>query len=213
MAFVPVPGGAEAVLHFQLDGQEVQNTLWFVSELGVVSSTDCFNLADALATWCASSLMLQLPQAVSANYVSVRAQDVEGGPGADIGMGGTLGGIVDDPLPNEVTVAISFRTAGTGRGSRGRNYIPALPRSNVTGNIVDSALLASIRTVYEGLNTAIEATNFLHIIAHRFSGYTIVDGKKVPTPLVTGVALPVASYIFADNVVDAQRRRGPGRGR
>lgn len=213
MAFVPIPGAAEAVIHYMLDGQEEENTQWFVSELGPVSALDCLALGEALANWVEENLMPQLPQAVSANFISVRAQDVADGPGADVGIFGVVGGIVDDPMPNEVTLAIGFRTASSGRGSRGRNYIPALPRANVTGNIVDSALMTNLQIAYANINVQIEATGFQHMVAHRFSGYTIVAGKKVPTPLTVGVAKPVTSYIFADNVVDAQRRRGPGRGR
>lgn len=213
MPFVAVPGAAEATIHFLLDGQDIENTLWFGSELGVVSSADVSALGGSLSGWITTNFMNNIPAAVVANFMSVRAMDVVNGPGQDFFLGSTPGAIADDPLPNEVTLAVSFRTGNTGRGSRGRNYIPALGRSNVTGNIVDGALMDNILTSYNGLNTEISGTGFVHIVAHRFSGFTIVAGKKVPTPLSVGVAQPVLSYIFADNVVDAQRRRGPGRGR
>jgi hypothetical protein len=213
MPFVPVPGAAEATIHYTLAGQDVQNTLWFVSETGLVTAEECGTLAEALVAWVNSSLMPQLPEAVTANFIAVRAQDVEFGPGADANLSATAGGIVDDPMPNEVTLAISFRTASTGRGARGRNYIPALPRANVAGNNVDSAYASNFPVIYSALNLAVEATGFIHCVAHRFSGFTIVAGKKVPTPLVTGITFAVTSYILADLVVDAQRRRGPGRGR
>jgi len=213
MAFVPIAGGAEAVIHLQLAGQDIENTLWFVSELGTVTATDCQALGEALANWVDENYLPQLPEAVTGNFIAVRAQDVEGGPGFDVGLLGSAGGIVDDPMPNEVTLAISFRTAGTGRGSRGRNYVAGLPRSNVTGNLVDSALITNLVTAYANINVQVAATGFVHAVMHRFSGFTIVDGKKVPTPPSAGVAQPVLAYIVADNVVDAQRRRGPGRGR
>src|ERR1044072_832296 len=213
MPFVPTPGAALAVAHFMLDGQDVEVTQWFVSETGPVSEADVTALGKALQDWYSNVYIEQLPEAVTANYLSIRAQDVENGPGADFPLNGTAGGIVDDPMPNEVTVAVSFRTAHSGPGGRGRNYIPALPRANVTGNLVDNALLTNWLNVYNGLAVAVDGTGFVHCVAHRFSGFTIVDGKKKPTPLTTGITYAVTSYIFSDNVVDAQRRRGPGRGR
>jgi hypothetical protein len=196
-----------------LDNQQIENTLCFQSELGVVTSADCLALADALTAWVVGTYFLQLPSAVLGQYTSVRAVDVANGPGADFSFFGAAGEIADDPMPNEVTLSVSFRTATTGRGSRGRNYVAALPRANVLGNVVDGAHIASLIVAYQGINAAISATGFVHSVFHRFSGFTIVDGKKVPTPLTVGVAQPVTSYVVADTIVDAQRRRGPGRGR
>lgn len=213
MPFVPVPGGVKATIHYLLDGQDVENTLWFVTETGPIDEAMLLDLGGALFDWVTTSLMPQYPEALVANFLNVKAEDVEGGPALDFPLNLTAGGIVEDPLPNEVSLAVSFRTAVSGRGSRGRNYLIVLPRGQVTLNTVSNAYANNFLTIYMGLNTAIATTGFIHCVAHRYSGFTIVDGKKVPTPLATGLTYGVTAYLFSDYTVDAQRRRGPGRGR
>jgi hypothetical protein len=213
MAFVPVPDCAEAVIHYLLDGQDVENTLWFEHAGGPMDAAALVALGVQLQSWLNTTLMTLYPAGLVANYIAITAQDSPTAPGATISMSMSPGGLAVAVMPNEVSLAIGFKTAGRGRGARGRNYLVALPVGSVSGNNVDAGVAGDFVTAYADLNSFVGTAGCLHIIAHRFSGFTIVAGKKVPTPLALGVAEPVTSYVLADTVVDAQRRRGPGRGR
>lgn len=59
------------------------------------------------------------------------------------------GGVAAAGLPGNVAACISFRTIGRGRSARGRNYVPGILESDVTGNTIDVGLLNALVAAFE----------------------------------------------------------------
>jgi len=59
------------------------------------------------------------------------------------------GGEASAAVPGNVAACISFRTANRGRSARGRNYVPGLLESDVSGNGMDLTLVNTLVAAYE----------------------------------------------------------------
>lgn len=59
------------------------------------------------------------------------------------------GAVAAAALPGNVAACISFRTIGRGRSARGRNYVPGILESDVTGNGMDVGLVNDLVAVFE----------------------------------------------------------------
>jgi hypothetical protein len=117
---------------------------------------------------------------------------------------------VGDPTPANVSLAVSFRTAGRGRSSRGRNYFVGFVDDQVTGNVVNNSDAVDIRNAYAALIAAAATANVSWVVVSRFSG---VDADGKPIPRAAGVTSLINAVSLVDNDVDSQRRRLNGRGR
>jgi hypothetical protein len=103
-------------------------------------------------------------------------------------------------------MAVSFRSALSGRSFRGRNYIPCLTNSQVTGNLIDVSWQGDIINAYAELlfgGGALPA-GWVWVVVSRFTNNL---------PRVTGIFSEVFSVLVTDTIVDSQRRRLPGRGK
>jgi hypothetical protein len=121
-----------------------------------------------------------------------------------------FGDLNDAPLPNNVTLTVSFRTANRGRSFRGRNYVVGLGETQVAGNTVAPSVITAFDGIYSQLLASPVAAIATWVVVSRFSGVDPVT--KEPIPRVTGIATPITSVTVVDNVVDSQRRRLPKRG-
>jgi hypothetical protein len=124
-----------------------------------------------------------------------------------------VGGASGECAPNNVALCMSIRSAARGRSARGRNFIPGIPKDLIDENTVASGNVAAYEDAYAGLIGIGGDSGFSQVVVSRFSGFTIVDGKKVPTPRVSGVTHDVINSYVVDPTIDSQRRRLPGRGR
>jgi len=211
MPFVPVAATVLVEMRMTADLQEVENTLYFEFE-DPFTNIEMLNLGDDLVTWWINFYApniwegVQLREVVVTNLTSATSDQVSSTvPPATTGQLGT------DPLPTNVSLTISFRTALRGRSFRGRNYVVGMVEAQTIGaNTVDSAVIADWITCYEELLTIAASNATAWVVVSRFSG---VDGNGDPIPRVAGVTTPINSVVIVDNVVDSQRRRLPGRGR
>jgi hypothetical protein len=115
-------------------------------------------------------------------------------------------------FPGNVTMAVSFRTSAAGRSGRGRNYVPGLVDLRDGNSLLDDTYAGQVITAWQGLRAIAGDDGWSQVVVSRFSGSTIVDGKKVPTPRAAGVTNVVTSTLLTDRTLDSQRRRLPGRG-
>jgi len=113
----------------------------------------------------------------------------------------------DEGEASNVAACISLRTESRGRSFRGRNYICGLPSGFISGKIMDGVLMDAYTAGYEAIIAALTGGGLALVVVSRFSGFTIVDGVKVPTPRTTGLATEVTSVSFTDNIVTSQRGR------
>lgn len=203
MGFVPLDGAVQAELRFILNGQQVENVLYFYTADGV-SVGEMNNLADMLNDWL--ELHLQPTQASGAVFNELYLTDLTSQTGPTVSntaRNGTIGQMTTSPvLPGNATIAVSFRTNGRGRSARGRNYFIGLAEGNVVGNVVDTGLVTAIEAAYNALLTVVQFP-WTWIVYSR-----TVDGAD----RAEGLAQPVTNAIVVDPYVDSQRRRLTGRG-
>lgn len=204
MAFIPVENTAQVRMEGRVDNQQVINDLYFRHTTGAIAAADLLALNTAISSWNVGQLMTILNEAYSG--VACHARDLTTAIGftSDVPMSGT-GGVSGEAAPNNCTMAVSFRTSLSGRSNRGRNYVPCLTNSQVTGNNIDTTWAQSVVDAYAQLlfgGGALPA-GWVWVVVSRFTG---------GLPRVAGTFQEVFSVLVTDLVVDSQRRRLPGRG-
>jgi hypothetical protein len=206
MPFQPCPYVAQINIRFELDGQQIENVIHAKnSGAAPVSAGDCETLALAVVSWWEETLSAAMPTSLGFREVVVRGLDTEIAPEFSTSTTTqTQGQVNQAAMPNNATFCVSFRTGLTGRSSRGRVYIPAVLRSAVTENELDSTSVTSYVSIYADLGIALDGAGYIHVVLSR-----TVD-KALRTE---GQPYTITAYLATDNVVDSQRRRLPGRGR
>lgn len=202
MAFIPAARVAQCEVRFQVDGQNVENTLYF-QNAGTVDATNLLALATYLDGWY--DIWVKPLQNQSVVFREVYCVDLttQTGPTATSAINaGDTGGNVAPSGPNNVTIAISFRTAGRGRSTRGRNFWIGLSETDYTLNTVDGGTLAAIIEAYDELRTNPPTDWTWGVLSRYFNN----------APRASGLFQPITAVIATDDTVDSQRKRLPGRG-
>lgn len=213
MPFVPVPNAVLVDVVYEMDAQVVENTMWFTTGLPI-DTTSISALLLAIRNIIEADLMPLLSSSISLIKLIGTLMEVADGLSVVFNTGLPISGTVSaEQLPSEVSYVVTFNTDGRGRAARGRNYMMGIPQDAVSVNTVTADFRSGLLDFYTTLKAATSEIGWTHVVAHRFSGSTIVDGHKVPTPLAEGITRPVTAYTTFDRTVDSQRRRGPGRGR
>lgn len=192
------------------DGQKVENNLYFLAESGW-NGASLQLLAESLHTWWDAHYATAASVAVTLNEIVCTDLTSETGDQFTEPGGGSIGTNTGTALPNNVTLAISFKTNKRGRAFRGRNYVVGLNVDDRNGpNDIDASVIANWIAIYEAVRTGDELGETTPwVVVSRFNG---VDAEGKPIPRVAGVATHVTSVTVADATIDAQRRRLPGRG-
>lgn len=211
MAFVPVENTAMIEAVYSWDGQIVENTLYY-KNTSTPGLTELAALTDAVRAYIVDQLLPALTSAIQLVRVVGTLLDVVDGLQVLNTTSLPIAGEGGAGVPNNVSLCVSFKTANRGRSARGRNFIPGLPTAGVSGNTVGSTLAAAFETAYTGFIGLGGDDGWSMVVVSRYSGFTIVDGKKVPTPREAGVTYEVTNTTILDRTVDSQRRRLPGRG-
>jgi len=207
--YVPVPNVVQAELRQRLGGVDLMNVLYFKMPAPIAVGP-MITLGGALADWWENSFSAQLSS--NLNLVEVYLTDLtsQTGPTASVVTGlPHQGNVVQESMSGNVAACISFKTGSRGRSFQGRNYIAGLPITAVLLNIIDASVLLALQAAYEELLGWQSTLGADHVVVSRFSGYTIVGAKKIPTPRTTGLATPVLTYKFTTDSVRTQRDRLP----
>jgi hypothetical protein len=186
-----VTDGFYAAYRFTLDdAQSAEWTLAFTT-----AETDVTQMAlDLISAW-ASELAGAISNQV--NLVSVLVQPLDGTSAAHVEPAEEVGGFSGEPVPDNVAMVVTFRTALAGRSHRGRAYIPG----------VATAALDSNNYQWGASNTSAMSSDFDNwqsAIATSTSSMT--HGVLSRT---LGVITPVTSY-QARRTLATQRRRVTG---
>lgn len=203
MAFIPATNVAEVVLRYTQQGQQTVNTLYFLRDEAwtlVAMNT----LGEAIRDWYDELLSTIQNQTTRLDTITVTDLTTQTSPSIDITEGLPITGTASGtPLPNNVTLAITFKTQQRGRSFRGRNYSVGMQTSYVSGNGALSTYVEALEASYDELNGDIMGDGSAqHVVLSRYSSNN---------PRTTGLATPVSSY-QANSTLDSQRRRLPGRG-
>lgn len=204
--FVPFPNAAQFNLRLLLQGQQSQSTLYFNTGFGTDWDADNLRqMCEYLRTWWITNIR----PIVSNTAILTEVQGVslysELAPVASFSGDGASAGVQEaQPMPNNVTFALSFRSNVRGRGSRGRNYAYGLTEPQVSGNYIDAGVTQSWIDAYQLLRAGDRPVPCDWVVASRYY-------NKLPR--AQGVTTEVLNVIVVDNFVDSQRRRLPSRGR
>jgi hypothetical protein len=204
VAFIPVTNTVQAEMRMTLFGQLIENTLYFrfggvpvLAELGV--------LADDLIDWWDTEYSTVLSSELLLRECKVTSLVTASSPTITVAPASETRGKDDAPAsPGNVALCVSFRTTSRGRSFRGRNYVPAIPTDQITGNTVASAIGIDLVGAYTDLLGRHALTDDGQwVIVSRFTG---------GAPRASGITTSVSSVAVVDNFVDSMRRRLTGRG-
>lgn len=215
MAFVPVPNVAYIKIVGLDDGQDAINDLYFVSTAPPISQFTLAALVLGIRDWWQGMVM----PLISETYVGIEIQgrDLTEQTSfvSSLTLGTGTGGVSGEQAPNNVSSNLVFRSGIAGRGNHGSNRIPAIPNSVVDTNVFAGTFLDDVAAAYSDLLAGGGSTpaGWTWVVVHRFEGSSLVDGKKVPTPLAEGTYREVFSCVFPDNFVDSQKSRLPRHGK
>lgn len=205
MAFVPVPNTCLVEIVYEQDSQIMENTLYFEKPTGSVVLADLEELLDEVNTIVRTQLLPLLSNTLQVLRIVGTMIDVVGGlQSISTASLPAPGQSTSPPLPNNTSLAMSLRTAQSGRSFRGRNYVAGLAEDAVAGNTVNGSMVTALLDVWDSLTHAGGDAGWQAVVVSRISG---------GVPRTTGVTTPITSVVVFDDQVDTQRRRLPGRGR
>lgn len=195
---------AQVQLNATYLGEEVQNILWFSRETTPITNAHLTNLADAMESWW--TVNMKPIQSSSYTLRNVTAIDWTSATSPVVVFTTGLpsnGTNVNLPVPGNVAACVTFRSAGRGRSSRGRNYVCGLTENVVTGNQFEASLQTALLVAYQEINTAVSPHGWRHDVYSQFSNGQV---------RAVGLRQAVTAYTMDLNV-DSMRRRLAGRGR
>lgn len=203
MSFIPTPTCAQIQLVYNWQQQICVNTLYYAGNNATDPDVLMALAEDAFLMWNAATKPLQN---TSCALTMIRATDMsnETGPSVEFVTSppntGTLSG---ENLPANCAAVVSLRTAGRGRASRGRIYIPGLNTQQVTNSIWHDSVRDSGPSFFENFQ-------FLDANGEPF-GLQVLSRQFNGVPRTAGLLRQVTSVIVNPHVA-SQRRRLPGRG-
>lgn len=203
MPFQRVPDTVEIIIKGTMGGQEMINTHYGQMD-GGYALADIENLADDVDAWVGSIWLSEMPSNFHYDSTTVRGLnssiDLEA-TNSDSAGNGALGA---STFSNNASLAVSRRSAFTGRGARGRIYIPPPAPSRLSDdNHINSDFAAWLVAALDGLDDVISGAGFVPVIVHRVAA---------GVPLTEAVVFTLIEWVVVDLVIDSMRRRLPGRG-
>jgi len=203
MPFQSVPNAVEIIILGLIGGQQTVNT-HYGQHTGAYVQADLDELSNAVDAWVAASWLPLMPSNWSYVRTEVRGltnaidlisvNNTNAGPGTAAAT----------PFSNNASIAVKRASSHTGRGARGRIFIPPPTADGLADdNHITDLFAASLTGALDALTAAMATTNFVAVIVHR------VDAG---IPLVPAAVFTIAEWVVVDLVIDSMRRRLPGRG-
>lgn len=205
MAFIPFINTVRAEIVYVLNGQIVENTLYFKFATAV-DVVDMEGLGADLDAWVQAAIMTNLSVDCGFKSLKLTLLGSDTDPVVEINHATPVAGAnVGSPLPNGSTFCIQFKTLKRGRSFRGRNYVPGLTVTMTTdaNHVVDTWAGDMVTAYEELLDPAFYTSDWTWVVASRQE-----DGVV----RTTGETTPVYAVGYHDLTIDSQRRRLPGRG-
>lgn len=233
---------AQVVIKYDMDGQPVENVMYVEhkhrdTELSGLTGAN-FNADNAdwvgsvVKTWLAGTWAGIAHDKVSATEIDVIWNTAVGtGPlegrvyqDSDFPIVGSNGG---SPLPNNVTVAIEFKTNNLGRSFHGRQYVVGLCSGQydpATPNVLKTTSLTDLPAAYNLLRTTLADFEFKTLdvpdalndtFPLMVMSYVGGEGSTTSSPILRSPALntEVTNCVLSDPYLDSMRRRLPGHNR
>lgn len=185
-----------------LQGQQVINVLWW--QLNEPVTPGALEVAaDVLEVAWETNILVELSVNLALTRIIATDWSTQEGAVFDKAIvpnkqGGRPGGAA----PNNVALAVAFRTGFTGRSRRGRAYLGGLDADDLTNSTIVTGRRDNIVTGFEDVRIAMIGSSFTHVVASFISG---------GAPRANALLTPVTAY-DSDLRVDSQRRRLPSIG-
>jgi len=203
MPFVDTPNVVQCEVLAALDGQVIENRI-MVNTLHQPVAADLTGLQAQFANWINLNYSLRLPVECVINQLKFTSLDARNRIQLIVPLN-VPGAVTGGAMPNEVSYCVSLKSNVVGRSARGRFYVMALAKSNVsTQNRVGSAYRTAITADVDSLRTRIGSIGFLPVIV----SYRTNNAPRVGGP----VYFTWTTSSTFDDIVDSQRRRRPGIG-
>jgi hypothetical protein len=207
MVFTPVLGTVAVELRYTVAAQNIENTLNFYIPSGVSPEAVQW-VAEFVGVWWYTYLREFQRNQLELREIYARDLGSESGSVySDTTYAGENGSAsVGTLLPNNVSYAITFRTAGRGRSYRGRNYLCALSTSWVTQSTIASGFRDPVVECYERLlpgGGSVPSWAVWCVVSRWHNNV-----RRTPY----GLAIPITAVATSDDHVDSARKRLPGRG-
>lgn len=205
MPFIPTAGTAEVEIRQMLFGQLIENTLYFFQEGGWTSG-DLLTLAGAVSGWFVEEILPNLSEDLTLREVVARDISTATGAQVVVAASGTInGGVANPSTPSNVSIAISFRTAMSGRSFRGRNFMAGFSGNDVGDNLLSAAVADALVGAYNLLQSAVADVlpDAVWVVVSRFA---------LGAARLAGEVTPILVATLTDYFIDSQRRRLTGRG-
>jgi len=171
-------------------------------------------IADALTSGLTTggawtTLATFFPTTTSFLGVTLRDVNVANQPLVPNTVAGPAGSSASPALPNEVALAVTLRTAKSGRQFRGRAYIPGFATNALgAGNVAAAAAVTAVNAWAQTWRTVFSGQGLTLVLGLKArAGYTSpITGRVFPARAATHE--PVTVLTVKDNHWDSQRRRG-----
>lgn len=138
--FVPLADGAQVEIIGRIDGQVVENRLWFVDRNPPITAQHIEDLAVGVAAWHTSQILPYL--ADSWRVLVVRATDWTDDPPPFMHSEFVLqdGGITTGAHSANVAIRVLFKGTSSQTFPSNSNFVPAIPKERVNGNYYDDTI-------------------------------------------------------------------------
>lgn len=184
---------------YSVQGQLCEN-VYHVQMPTQPDATVMNNIIDELKTWEATYPANSRGNLTALYEIKCKDLTVADGVGVDRQIVPLITGVdTTQQLPNNVTVAIAWRTGRTGRSYRGRTFHLGLCVNQITGNTLTNPTLTGLVSAYTQLLTTFgPAGGQLVVVSLRHNNAWRAAGVATP---ITGCTV--------NGTLDSQRRRLP----
>lgn len=203
MTFIPVPSTIGMEWFMTLDAQEIEMTYYAFSEVDITVS-QLNLLSGIMENWWIEQLapVLSFNLVLRATKCTDLSSDVAPAIEASAGPSG-VGGVAQSSVANSLAFVVKHTTAGRGRSSRGRCYVPGIPNTSVVQNTITATLANALVAAFADLDTRLPINDCSPVVVSRYHDNA---------PRAVGLTVPILNHSYTDLTIDNQRRRKPGVG-
>lgn len=205
--FIPAPGCVQIELIYTYLGQTCENVYHIQQGDGATEATqaemqallDLFNDQEAI------NLSFHANQARVLNLIRARQMGLQAGMVLEkVPTGAVAGKKTGQPMPGNVTAAVTWRTALSGRSYRGRTYLVGLDNTQVNGDQLAGSAQLDVQGAYGGLIANVHGAPGAQLVVISYAHNKFWRSTAVAT---------VITSASVDPNLDSQRRRLTGRGK
>lgn len=207
MAFIPIPNGVQVEMIYTWQNQRVQN-VYCVTKGSPANNADLSQVFTLFENWERNVARNRRHGLVACTQCDVTALDFVGAPVKSGIFFPTINGVLGtSPLPAFVSLVVRHTTGLSGRSHRGRTYHIGLTQGQAPlGDQISQGDADATATIYNTLRTTLLGSGWTFVVASRYSGVEIVNGRRRAIPRAQGIMTPVVQSV-AERYLDTNRHR------